>query len=307
MNFSKNDNLLVNWKSLKKKEKIKLFSFTMFAVLAGIVILYLGLAWKFVSAMTHPVCQDAQHFLELATPMEHWLTTEDGHEIRTWYYPSTNGAAILSLGGLSGSLGVQLPPVERFVEEGFGVLQIDSRACAIPSAPVTLGAKELFDAAAGLNFLLTRQEVDPKKIGVIGFSMGGATAIRIAARHSEIQAVIRDGGYSNLGRLLNGTEQNSSAAVSLFGKTTLLIYKLQTGIDPWSVNTLADLPKISPRPVLLIFGEYEADPGAEQFSAAGEGKTLWIVPGGRHGQNHQLDPDKYEERIIDFFNHAFEQ
>ena len=60
------------------------------------------------------------------------------------------------------------------------------------------------------------------------------------------------------------------------------------------------LDKFAPRGKLILVS-------AITPTAAGEGKTLWIVPDGRHGQNHQLDPDKYEERIIDFFNHAFEQ
>jgi dienelactone hydrolase len=88
------------------------------------------------------------------------------------------------------------------------VLQIDSRACARPSAPVTLGAKETHDAEAGLEFLLGRPEVE--EIGVFGFSMGAAAAVRTAAQRTEIAAVVAEGGYYNLGDdLVEPTSQMS--------------------------------------------------------------------------------------------------
>ncbi len=300
-----NIRFLGNMKSLKKNNVLRLIVFLIFALLSGILCLFLGLSWIFVSGMTYPTCRDPQHLVGLSEPEEHWLSTEDGHEIRVWYYPSKNGAAILSLGGLTGSLGAQLPAVKGLVKEGYGVLQIDSRACLDPSTPVTLGANEIYDAATGIEFLLAREEVDHEKIGVIGFSMGGATAIRAAARHPEIRAVIRDGGFSNLGVLLDGSDQYSSVPMRIFRKAIILIYQIQTDIDPWTVNPIGDLSKISPRPVLLIFGQYESEYGIEQFAAAGEGKMIWIVPGGRHGQNHLVAPEEYDQQILNFFDQSF--
>ena len=288
-----------------KSRVLRLIAFSIFALMSGILCLYFGLAWIIVSGMTYPACQNPEQLVGVADPEEHWLFTDDGYEIRVWYYPSKNGAALLSLGGLSGSLGAQLPAMESLVKEGYGVLQIDSRACVTPSTPVTLGANEVFDAAAGLEFLLTRSEVDGEKIGAIGFSMGGATAIRAAARHSEIRAVIRDGGFSNLGAMLDGLGQDGSLPIRYLSKLIIIIYQIQTGINPWSVSVIVDLPKISPRPVLLIYGQYESKYGEEQFSTAGEGKTLWIVPDGRHGQNHLAAPDEYYQRIFDFLERAF--
>jgi len=290
---------------LKKKRAYRLIAFASFALVAGLLFLNVGLAWIFIARLTHPACLEPQYLNDFDAPEEHWLTTEDGHTLRVWYYPSKNDAAILSLGGLSGSLGSHLPEVAFLVSDGYGVLQIDSRACMKPPTPVTLGGDEIYDAAAGLDFLLARSEVDPNKIGAIGFSMGGATAIRAAARHPVIKAVIRDGGFSNLGAMLDGTSQSSSLPMRLFYKTSILIYEIQTGIDPWTVSPLADLSNVSPRPVMLIYGQYEQDYGVEQFEKGDDGRILWIVPGGRHGQNHLVSPEEYEHRILNFFAQAF--
>jgi dienelactone hydrolase len=168
---------------------------------------------------------------------------------------------------------------------------------------VTQGRDELYDAEAALDFLLARPEVDPDRIGAMGFSMGGATALRVAAVRPKIRGVGRDGGFSNLGELLAPAE-NDSAVIRIHKRTILWLYRLRSGIDPWAVSPIDDLDAIAPRPVLLIYGEYEAAAGLEQAQASGENVQLWIVPGGAHGRNHLAAPDAYPQRVLDFFNAA---
>jgi pimeloyl-ACP methyl ester carboxylesterase len=286
----------------------RILQFSLIAALVAIIMILsidVGFAWYFISRMTHPDCPLPSPIVGFPTPQEYWLTTEDDLSLRIWYYPSQNGAVILSFGGLTGSLGDRIPPVIPLIEAGYGVVQVDTRACADPSAPVTLGAKELFDAEAALDFLLTRSEVDPDRIGAIGFSMGGATAIRLAARHPEIRAVIRDGGYTNLGDLLNPP---SRALIQKFYRTTVeIVFRVQSGVNPWEVSPIDDLPAISPRSVFFIYGEQESGAGIAQYAAALEPKVLWIVPGGSHGSNHLVAPEEYEQRVLDFFEQALDQ
>ncbi|MBU1661719.1 MAG: acetylxylan esterase [Chloroflexi bacterium] len=288
------------WSAVGGRHVLRLTIFAAVTLVAALAALDVGLAWIFVSGMTHPGCRQPQLVAGLPAPETHWLPTQDGLALRVWYYPSQNGAAILVFGGLTGSLGDSLPPVIPLIRAGYGVLQIDSRACANPPAPVTLGGNEIYDAGAALEFLLSRPEVDSERIGAIGFSMGGATALRAAAANPQIRTVVRDGGFSNLGELLSPAE-SASIPQLIFQSTVLAIYQYQTGVDPWAVDPIGDLPAISPRPVLLIFGEHEAASGREQFEAAREPKELWIVPGGTHGRNQIVAPEEYERRVFEFF------
>ena len=265
--------------------------------------LSIGIAWLMISALVEPRCPEPIPLDDLPPPEEVWLPTEDGIAIRIWYYPSKNGAAILAFGGITGSLGHSLPPTESLIQAGFGVVQVDSRACAHPSAPVTLGANELYDAEAALTFLLARPEVNANQIGAMGFSMGGATAIRLAARHAEIQATLRDGGFAQQADLFTPSE-GASPFQAGFRYLLGAIFRLRTSIDPQEVDLLAEIPRLSPRPVYLIYGELEAQPGLVQFQTAREPKTLWIVPGGAHGRNHLVAPDEYTQRVVCFFSQA---
>jgi dipeptidyl aminopeptidase/acylaminoacyl peptidase len=278
----------------------------MTVLLSTLVVICINftIAWVFTSGLTNPGCHPPTLIVAFPKPEEHWLLTEDGVSIRTWYYPSQNGAAILVFGGPVGALGTRSPPVMPLLREGYGILQIDSRACADPPAPVTLGMDETMDAAAGLAFLHDREEIIPIRIGAYGFSMGGVTAIRAAAQMDGLRAIIPEGGYYNLGGHILKSTPNQPLAEAVLRQMITWVYTWRTGLDPWDSSPIDDLPAISPRPVFLIYGENEIENGGgwEQYQAAQQPKTIWIVPGGSHGRNHQAAPLEYERRVVEFFD-----
>ena len=239
-------------------------------------------------------------------PIEGELETRDGILLPFRYYPSRNGAAVISMGGLGGSFEGEQPQVGFLLESGYGVLQIANRNCASPPAPVTLGYLEALDCEAGIEYLLSRTDVHPDRIGVLGFSMGGVAAIRCAARNPALSAVVSEGGYYNLGEEITEDSADRAPLLWRFGLLYAIAgaYWLQTGINPWHSNPIGDLPTISPRPVFLIYGEYEVEASKAllQFDTAKEPKELWIVPGGAHGTNQMVASREYEERILTFLS-----
>ncbi len=304
---STNENLPFIMKDERRlRAHTRLFRLGGFALLAGslvFLVIDIVLAWIFVFRLTHPGCPtQISHIREFPAPEEVWLDN-----LRYWYYPSQNGSAILSLGGMAGSLGENTPRVDFLIREGFGILQVDSRACARPPAPVTLGADEARDAEAGLEFLLSRPGV--RNVGVFGFSMGGAAAIQLAVRHEEIDTAVIEGSFFNLGDDFVEPEERYSPVRMAFLYSIAGAYWLQTGVNPWSVSPIDDLPAISPRPVFLIFGEGElaSAHAYEQFAAANEPKALWIVPGGAHGGNFAASPGEYTRRVTDYFRRTLLQ
>lgn len=280
---------------------------TIFSLALGALALDVGLGWLYVSALAAPGCQGTPAPLAgWPAPEEVRLPLENGARLRAWYYPSTNGAAVVLLGGQGGALGNALPPAEPLLRAGYGILQLDTRACASPPTLVTLGYREAEDAAAGAAFLGGRPEVQPGRIGVFGFSMGGVAAIRAAARQPGFAAVVAEGGFFNLGADFVEPGSKQSLARRTFLYTLAGLFWLRTGANPWQISPVDDLPALAPRPVLLIYGEHEAQSGraAVQFAAAGEPKTLWLVPGGSHGSNYAVAPAEYARRLVAFFDQA---
>jgi pimeloyl-ACP methyl ester carboxylesterase len=78
------------------------------------------------------------------------------------------------------------------------------------------------------------------------------------------------------------------------------------GVDVDGVRPVDGLCAISPRPLLLIYGELDADvpPGAPQamFDAACAPADLWIVVGAAHGNYAEVAPEGYPERLLAFFD-----
>ena len=66
------------------------------------------------------------------------------------------------------------------------------------------------------------------------------------------------------------------------------------------------ISRISPRPLLLIYGELEAEKARpqEQLAQAGEPKDLWIIPGCWHGGYLDVVPEEWEQRVMTFFDRA---
>jgi dipeptidyl aminopeptidase/acylaminoacyl peptidase len=294
---------------LKNLRWPRVLRLTVFGVFATLLALDVGAAWLYVRALTHPACGGNPDALSMhPIPQEIQLKTADGLTLDAWYYPSQNGAAVIMMGGMGGSLGSALPRAAPLLEAGYGILQIESRACAEPRSPVTLGFNEALDAEAGLQYLLQKRSINAEQIGIYGFSMGGVAAIRAAARNPEIAAVLAEGGYHNLGEDILESDRPVPPPLwqRIFLHTVAGMFRAQTGVNPWASSPIDDLPAISPRPVLLVYGEGElvSGRGREQYEAASEPKELWVVPGGAHGANHLAAGPAYDEKVLAFFDRA---
>jgi hypothetical protein len=74
-----------------------------------------------------------------------------------------------------------------------------------------------------------------------------------------------------------------------------------TEISPISV-----IDQISPRPLLLIYGEHElvSTQARQLLAQAGDPKELWVVPDCGHGGYLNAAPEEWERRVVGFFDDA---
>jgi dienelactone hydrolase len=59
---------------------------------------------------------------------------------------------------------------------------------------ITFGIDEMKDLDAWYRYVLTRSEVDPERIGILGNSYGGMLAIHYAAQNKKIKAIVTSSG-----------------------------------------------------------------------------------------------------------------
>jgi pimeloyl-ACP methyl ester carboxylesterase len=141
------------------------------------------------------------------------------------------------------------------------------------------------------------------KMGVFGFSAGAITAIRGASLHPEIQAITAVGNYASLKHEIITPNEPFLTLRWQIERGVYFLYWLKTGLSPAQVNILAELNKISPRPILLIHGEDEQikNQAVLQLQAAGKNAVLWIAPHSSHGDYLTEVPHDYRKTVINFF------
>src|SRR5690606_21157 len=189
-------------------------------------------------------------------------------------------------------------------QNGYNLFNYESRNCL--GYANTLGYSEVNEVGDALNYLAARPDVDMTKIGIHGFSAGGATSIMAAARYPELKAVIAMGGYHDFGQIMDEATTSEWFA-PLYRAGSRLGYRLATGEDMAVLRPVAAIGRIAPRPVLLIYGTREPSlAGAyEQQAAAGSNAVLWVIENATHGGYWTTAPEEFEQRVIAFLDAAF--
>ena len=72
---------------------------------------------------------------------------------------------------------------------GFGVLRFNFRGVGFSEGEFGWGAGECQDAKAAADFIALREEIDPSRVGIAGYSFGAAIAIQAAMDSANVQAV----------------------------------------------------------------------------------------------------------------------
>lgn len=219
--------------------------------------------------------------------------TTDGLVLEGRYVRSKNGAAVVAYPG-------RKEHVEMLARHGYGVVLFNRRGEGRSQGDPDrwAGAKDV-EAAAG--FLKRRPEVDPRRIGGIGLSLGGEMLLDAAARSKSLRAVVSEGAGTRSirdhvdGSLMLPTWLTTTAALTVFSSH---------GPPPRLKDSVR---RIAPRPLLLIYATHGL--GGESlnrglFEAARTPKILWEIRDATHTGGIDAHPREYERRVVKFFDRA---
>ena len=129
------------------------------------------------------------------TAEELTLETEDGINLSAWFVDSEEKRALVLLHGYPAEKSDMLS-IASSLHHDFALLLLDFRYFGKSEGYyTTLGVKERLDLQAALNFLESKGY---EQIGVMGFSLGGATALLTAAEDKRIDSVVSYAAFSDL-------------------------------------------------------------------------------------------------------------
>jgi pimeloyl-ACP methyl ester carboxylesterase len=251
-----------------------------------------------------------------ATPADYGLeyedvivTTSDGLDLAAWYIPSSNGAALVQLGGCCAARDDELESAAVLARHGYGVLMLDQRGHGGSEGDGMLwGWWGELDVAAGVDYLAARSDVVDGRIGAIGMSVGGEQVIAAAGVDQRIKAVVAEGVSARGAR----DEGDPAPGISgLFVRYVDALTKhaaaLMTSADmPTQMRDAVGAMAPDQRVFVIISGpaSNEVD-AAEVLTAMGPDiVSSWTIADAGHIEGLATHPEEWERRVISFFDES---
>ena len=247
------------------------------------------------------------------------FSTEDGLTLRGWFIPAESASLDRPAHGKGNKdtcatiLFGHGYPFDKanilrhalFLHSRFNLLLFDFRYFGESEGTyTTAGLLETRDVKAAVEYVKGREDVDPTRIGAMGFSMSASSFI--LARQLGVKAIVADSPYASLEKVVQrqffffpGPTKWPLVALTKVYARLLLGLKLGDAVPADVVGEL----KI---PLLLIHGDADSqiplEHSREIFAKANPASTeLWIVPGAGHGFAHAIAGYDYEIRVREFF------
>ena len=235
--------------------------------------------------------------------------TQDNVQLKGWFItsPEVSDKTIILMHGWGMNRSDILKNTYFLRDLGFNLFYFDFRALGESGGKTSsIGYLELKDVSAAISFLKQTRPQFCAKIGLYGLSMGGMVAICETAHNPEIACVVAEASYYSFRRVVSRWAW-VNRRVPYFPLMPIVLHYIrkQLGVNPERFSPKYNIPKISPRPILLIHGRYDNLVPAAQakllYKRAGEPKELWLVPGAKHNKCAEVGGFEYKQRLADFF------
>lgn len=224
----------------------------------------------------------------------------DGLRLDGWFVPSRNGATVIVYPGKKGTQS----HARMLVRHGFGVLVFDRRGEGTSEGdPNAFGWGFDQDLLGALAYLRGRDDVDARRIGGLGLSVGGEAFLQTAAETSRLGAVVSDGAGSRSVREDTVHTSVQKLPEILFSSVmTAGMTVFSDRLPPPNLEALAG--RIEQTPVFLIYATRGAggEDNQPQYYAALRGpKQIWKIDT-THTHGLSARPREYERRVTAFFD-----
>jgi dienelactone hydrolase len=238
------------------------------------------------------------------------LRTDDGVTLAGWYVPSANRAGIVLLHGAGSTRSDVLAHAAVLNGAGFGVLMVDARGHGDSGGrAMDFGWHGDRDIAAATAYLAARPDVDARRIGAVGMSMGGEEALGATATNDVLRAVVAEGATAR------GAPDEAwlSDRYGIRGAVQEQLERVQDRVT--DVLTDASVPASLRAAVatsgrtrsLLISAGNEPDEGhaASYIAAAAPDRVeTWAVEGAGHADGLEVAPEAWAARVVAFLTDA---
>lgn len=223
-----------------------------------------------------------------------------------WPAPMANAPAILLLHGNGSNRGSMYDTGRWLNSQGYAVLAIDFRGHG-ESTPVakSFGLYESDDAEAALFWL---RKANPNgRVGVIGYSLGGAASLLGRAGPLNVDALVLEGVYPDIRRAIHNRLATRLGDLPARLIEPLLSYQSipRLGVSPSSISPIHALAHVRAPVMIVGGGEDQNTPPTEtqaMYEAVKSRAELHILKGVGHDALGRTQPDDFKASLLAFLN-----
>ncbi len=191
-----------------------------------------------------------------------------------------------------------LPAAKELYKNNYTSLLFDYRAHGESAGKkTTIGFLEQEDLISAANF----SRRFSRKIGIIGISMGAATAIMGSPRIKGLTAIVADSSFADLKEII----YRKSGML----KNLIIKFMEMQGID-FSMSRPIDFAARIKVPIFFIHGEKDSIVPVEHsenlYRKTMSPKKLWKVKNAQHGRSYFACKKEYSRKVMGFLNSYFE-
>jgi fermentation-respiration switch protein FrsA (DUF1100 family) len=215
-----------------------------------------------------------------------WFMTDDGVKLHGWFAQRDSAIATLVIShGNAGNLSHRLPVIKTFRDLGFNVFMYDYRGYGrSEGSPDEEGVYR--DGRAAFDYVLKRNDVDPRNVILFGTSLGGAVAVDVALDRPAA------------GLILESTFSSATDVARVAYPFLPAQFLLRSKFDS------AEKIRTIRIPLLFLHGDQDRiiplSLGRKLFEAANEPKSFFVVPGADHNDIFWVGGRAYLEQIRNF-------
>jgi uncharacterized protein len=272
-----------------------------------------GIAWLGSEKAIHPDPQVYEKGLADFPGLRPERLTFDsrtGARIAGLFFPGRRRSTIVLSHGYGENKIQMLPYVDFLNKAGFSVFTYDMRSRGESGGEfVTLGKLEQVDLLSAVDYLVSRADVDPERLGAMGVSLGGATTLLAAASDTRIKAVVDDSGFSDAKDVLATSFEHFVGLPSFpFAAITNALVRWRTGVDTSRIRPVDVVARIYPRPLMVVHCMKDSvippQHSELNFAAARGPKWFWRIPTGGHIDGLKVAGEEYARRVSQFFDES---
>jgi pimeloyl-ACP methyl ester carboxylesterase len=281
---------------------------------AGALALFGGAAWGFARLWARPSRVFARRTPDDVGLDAESVTFKSGSKpLHAWFVPTSgrdkpSPTAIL-VHGWSSESSQMLPVASVLSQAGYSVLAYDARGhgSSPGDGPITL-RKFTDDIIAGLDYVASRDDVDPVRVALVGHSFGAASALLAAAEDPRISAVVSLSGFSDPVEVTRRALKALHLPRGLFLKLVLKILMRWMDCRPEAITPGVQIGRISV-PILLAHGSRDRRIPASELdrlaSAANPALVTRLLVDGS-GHRSLLKSAELARMLPEFLKNAFE-